>query len=83
MAITARFFVAEITKMANFGGKQGKVTLKPAYANGANKDWAAATPSGETWMYVNDPGAFAEFEAAMEAGDDLHITIERHPRAKV
>lgn len=85
MGISARFFVSEISRQpSGVGtGKQGVVKLRPAYANGANKEWAAATPSGEIWMTVNNPEAFAEFEAAMDAGDDLHITFERHPRAAV
>ena len=85
MAISARFFVSEITRQpgAAVNGRTGVVKLRPAYANGANKEWAVATPSGEMWMTVNNPEAFAEFEAAMDAGDDLHITFERHPRAQV
>lgn len=80
MAVSGRFFVAEVTKFAG-RDDQGKVVLRPAYAGGANKEWAAATPSGEIWMSVNNPEAFAEFDAARLASDDIHITFERHPRA--
>lgn len=81
MAISARFFIYEITRTPSASGRVGVVKLRPAYAAGANRQWAAATPSGEMWMTVNNPAAFEEFEAAMDAGDDLHITFERHPRA--
>ncbi len=88
MSISARFFVSEITRqpgavVSGVTGRTGVVKLRPAYANGANKEWAAATPSGEMWMTVNNPVAFAEFEAAMDAGDDIHIVFERAPRATV
>lgn len=80
MAISARFFVSEVTKFAG-RDDQGTVKLRPSYANGANKEWATATPSGEITLSVNDPDAFAEFDAARLASDDVHITFERHPRA--
>ena len=82
MAITARFYVSEVTKYAG-RDDQGTVRLRPSYANGANKEWASATPTGEITMGVNNPEAFAEFDAARLASDDIHITFERHPRATV
>jgi hypothetical protein len=60
--ITARFYVAEVTKRPN---QSATVVLQPAYANGANKDWSQATPSGKIELYVSNPDAVASFEAAL------------------
>jgi hypothetical protein len=76
MAISARFYISEITRFGNFNG--GKVKLNPAYANGANKDWAQATPSGSIELNVNadKTTALDEFTRIMDAKQDVAITFE-------
>lgn len=73
--VTARFYVSTI----EFGAgtdNAGKVTLMPAYANGANAAWASATPSGRIELYVNAEGAMAQFNQWRLQRKDLHITLE-------
>lgn len=82
MAVTARFFVAQITQHAGPRNTptpaKGHRTVKlhPAYANGANKEWASATPSGTIELQVGDNPAAAEFERWMAEGKDVAITFE-------
>lgn len=83
MAVTARFYVAEITRrasaaMTNYAEPVplGEVVMRPAYKNGANKEWASATPSGEFKMTLRGE-ALTFFEDHL--GKDLHITIEAAP----
>lgn len=71
--VTARFYVAEMTSRA----KQANATivLLPAYANGANAEWATATPSGRIELQVNNPAANEVFGEWLAEGLDLHITM--------
>lgn len=69
--ITARFYVSEVAKVP---GGSAKVSLQPAYANGANHDWAQATPSGKIELYVSNPDAVAFYEAAL--GLNMNECIE-------
>ena len=73
--ITARFYVASIEFPAGTDG-QGKIVLQPAYANGANAEWATATPSGRIELQVNNPDATALFNQWRLAREDLHITMQ-------
>lgn len=78
--ITARFHVAEITsRSVRTGAANATVVLLPAYANGANKEWATATPSGRIELQVNNPAAVEQFTDWMHAGQDLHLTFEPVP----
>lgn len=75
--ITARFHVAEITsRSVRTGSANATIVLTPAYANGANKEWAAATPSGKIELQVSNPAAVEQFTEWMKSGQDLHLTFE-------
>lgn len=86
MAVTARFYVAEITRYANGTSRPGyadpapfgQVVLRPALKSEANKAWASATPSGEIKKTVSGP-ALAWYEERL--GKDLHITFDDVPQA--
>lgn len=73
-AVTARFYVYSVERYAGAGNR--KIVLQPAYANGANKDWAQATPSGRIELSVNAEGAAEQFEQWLMEGTNLHITME-------
>lgn len=76
-AVTARMFVSQHSKNPS----TDSVRLQPAYGNGANAAWAAATPTGEVTLgLARGNAASAMFEAALEAGDDIEITFRRIPR---
>lgn len=72
--VTARFYVSEITRRRNAGN--ATIVLFPAYANGANAEWATATPSGKIELQVNAEGATKVFTDWFEQGLDLHITMQ-------
>jgi hypothetical protein len=74
--ITARFYVASI-EYGPGTNATGKVVLQPAYASGANADWAAATPSGRIELFVNAEGAMGGFDEWRLGRDDIHVTLER------
>jgi hypothetical protein len=60
MTISAKFKVSEIVGGAGY--QSSRVRLVPDYAQGRNKDWAAATPSGVIEMYVgNETAALKQF----------------------
>jgi hypothetical protein len=52
VSVTAKFKVSEVIEAA--GWKANRVRLVPDYAQGKNKDWAAATPSGVFEMYIGE-----------------------------
>lgn len=74
--INARFYVSEVAKQP---GGNAKVTLQPAYANGANREWAQATPSGKIELFVTNPDAVAFYEAALalNMNECLEISFAR------
>ena len=81
MAVTARFYVAEISQYSHGSGwaepvPVGKIVLRPALKAEANKAWASATPSGEIQMTVSG-AAFPWFQEHL--GKDLHITFDEVP----
>lgn len=57
MAITAKFKVTRVSDMK----WATEVELTPDYADGRNKEWAEATPSGMIRMTVKNAVAAAEF----------------------
>lgn len=73
-AVTARFYVSEITLRKAF--QNATVVLLPAYANGANADWATATPSGKIELQINAESAIEVFHEWLGKGKDLHITMQ-------
>lgn len=82
--ITARFYVAEVAK---FPGGSARVVLQPAYAQGTNADWAAATPSGKIELNVSNPAAVEFYEAALALPRDECIevafrVVDSQPRAE-
>lgn len=76
--ITARFYVNEVTTFAG-ATPQAKIKLTPSYANGANKEWAVATPSGVIELNVQNPTAVEQFKAWQASGANLGITFEEVP----
>lgn len=60
MSVTAKFKVQAITD--NSGYQADEVLLVPDYAQGRNKEWASATPSGTIRMYIGrDTAARQQF----------------------
>ena len=58
--ISAKFKVQSVTE--NSGYKADEVLLVPDYAQGCNKDWASATPSGTIRMHIgHDTEAIKHF----------------------
>lgn len=79
--VTARFYVAEMTRRA-YDPAAAEIVLKPAYNNGSgNEAWAKATPSGNINLTVQNPTAVEWFQAAMDDHRDLHITFGLVPEA--
>lgn len=76
MSVTARFYVNEMTYRGKGPYANATVILTPAYANGANAEWASATPSGRIELSVGNPEAIKQFEEWRVEGQDLHITFE-------
>lgn len=81
MAVSARFFVAEINQYAHLSGyaspaPAGVVTLRPVTRGEHNKAWASATPSGEFKMTVHGD-AFPWFQSRL--GKELSIMIDDAP----
>lgn len=80
MAVSARFYVREITKHAG-QDVGGSVKLSASLKGEVNKAWAKYTPSGEITMYVTNPEAFAWFDE--HVGKDLSITFDEVPSSPV
>lgn len=78
MAVSARFYIAEVHKYPNRNegwadpAPLGKVVMRPALRGEANKTWASATPSGQIEMTIRGD-ALPWFEERL--GADLHITF--------
>ena len=77
MAVQAKFYVAETTKFSN---EWGKVVLRPVTRGEANKDWAAATPSGTIEMSITNPPALKWFEDRI--GKECAITFEEYEHSE-
>lgn len=71
--ITARFHVSSVE---HFAGGNAKINFTPAYQNGKNASWSAATPSGKIELQVTNPTAIEFFEQSMKDHKDLHITFD-------
>jgi|HubBroStandDraft_3_1064219.scaffolds.fasta_scaffold476021_2 hypothetical protein len=60
MSVTAKFKVQTVTP--NVGYQANEVLLVPDYAQGRNKEWASATPSGTIRMHIGqDTEAIKQF----------------------
>lgn len=69
--ISAKFKVANIVEGAGY--KADRVLLVPDYADGRNKDWAAATPAGTISL---DIGQDTEARKHFEPGRAFTILME-------
>jgi hypothetical protein len=60
--VTARFKVSRVSPMGDAENPWAyEVELTPDYANGANKDWSEATPSGMCRLTITNKAAVAQF----------------------
>ena len=73
MAVTARFYVSEVTHRA-YAPDQAQIKLAASTRGEENKAWATATPSGSIDMAINNPEAAAFFTARL--GQDVALTFE-------
>ena len=82
MAVSARFFVSRVAKLATSVQPAGwaapvpwcEVELYPATRGEENKAWASATPSGSIKMTIGNPAAAKFFEDHL--GKDVAITFD-------
>ncbi len=86
--VTAKFKVGRISDM----GWATEVELTPDYADGRNKEWAAATPAGMIRMTIKNQVAADEFRAPehdvpkdvidryANMGDGPHKTLTGRPK---
>jgi hypothetical protein len=60
--VTARFKVSRVSPMGDAENPWAyEVELTPDYANGANKDWSEATPSGMCRLTITNKAAVEHF----------------------
>lgn len=76
MPVQARFYVAKTTQHA-YNPTQSEVTLQAVTRGKVNAEWAAATPSGQITMFVNNPAAAAWFTGRL--GKEVAITFDDRP----
>lgn len=83
MAVTARFYVREITQMASSGwaapAPAGTIKLSVCTRGPENKEWATATPSGNIEMYVSNSPAWEWFQERLQKGEDVSVTFDVAP----
>ena len=68
MRVVAKFYVAEVKQWAK---EQGEVTLRPVTRGDENKEWSAATPSGEIKMHITNTPAFLQFQDSL--GKEIYV----------
>ena len=73
MTVSARFYVATITRRA-YNPEHALVTLVAAGRGEQNKAWAQATPSGKIELTINNPAAAKWFEEHL--AKDVALTFE-------
>jgi hypothetical protein len=76
MAVSARFYVAQITRHA-YNPDHLQVTLQASTRGPENKAWASATPAGQMTLTVNNPDASAWFGDRL--GKDLALSFTDAP----
>lgn len=64
MGVIAKFYIDRLVLQPGVGG--GQVVLKAAARGARNAQWAAASPSGELTMQINNPEAFDWFRDLLE-----------------
>lgn len=87
MAVTARFVVSRLTPCGGYTKPDGEVVepwayeveMTPDYAQGANEDWKAASPSGVFRLTIDPKKTDAVEQLA--AGTKLHIVMTPHEEA--
>lgn len=72
MSVLARFYVQQVTRYAHSPSARA-VTLQAVSRGPENKEWAAATPSGQVTMAIGNGPAGAWFEERL--GKDVLLTF--------
>lgn len=73
MSVSARFFVAEVTRFAYNPGAT-KVVLRASTRGEENKAWSSATPSGTIELNITNPAASEWFEKRI--GQDTALVFD-------
>jgi hypothetical protein len=76
MAVRAKFYVRGITRQA-YNPAALEVTLSPVTRGESNKEWSAATPSGEIKMTITNPPAADYFGERL--GKELYVDFTEVP----
>lgn len=76
MAVAARFYVSQITRMA-YNPDHLQVALQASTRGPENKAWASATPAGNITLTVNNPAAATWFGDRL--GKDVAMTFDDAP----
>jgi hypothetical protein len=72
--VQAKFIVNHVASVRYTEHEQNEVFLTPVYGNGTeNKQWAAATPSGEIKMLISNKEALEQFVPGKEVYIDFKI----------
>src|SRR5262245_12860077 len=80
MPVTARFVVSKVTPMGGYTKEDGEVVapfateveMTPDYAEGRNKEWSKATPSGVMRLGITNDAALE----VLKQGSHLAVTLE-------
>lgn len=78
MAVVAKMYVSEVKRMA-YNRDQVTVTLNCVARGEENKEWAAATPSGEVKLNVMNAAAAQQFVEGFDSGAEWFVTFEPAP----
>lgn len=78
MSVVARVFVREMTRYA-YNPEHSRVVMQASTRGSENKEWAAATPSAEFTMQINNGAASKFFEEAFLTKQDIHLTFDLAP----
>lgn len=82
MTVRGKFYVDEVTRRA-FNTEQATVTLRPVTRGEENREWSAATPSGQIVMGICNEAAarffIDAFDAKREVYVDFTLVEERTP----
>lgn len=76
MAVRAKMYVSELKRNA-YDPYAVTVTMQVVSRGEANKEWAAATPSGTFTATIKNPAAAMPFINGL--GDEFYVTIEAVP----
>lgn len=77
MGVRAKMYVAEVKRFA-YNKDNAEIVLRAVTRGGDdNKEWAAATPSGELKLTIGNPAAVAAL--ADHLGEDFYVDISLVP----